>query len=345
MAQYQSFPNLAGDSKSLEKLRGLLFPDLNGKSFLDIGCNEGFFCGYAHFSGARRVLGIDNNRVFLDRAKKRFPECEFNLQGWDNLPDENFDVILLASALHYAVDQEELLNILVSRLTRDGVFILELGISPGDENEWVNTKRGIDTRIFPTMKKIKNIIDKFSCKYIGPSVKQSGDPNLRYVFHISKKKPYALLIMSTPYSGKTQFARSLFFRNKDIVYINGDEYFIRCVRGEVDLEKSVHDLISKNFSASHIDIKIRRLFESGLWMPYFDTIVKFLEGRDFIFDWYIPGKNQEELKEYFTLRGFVPVHCSLNARQYTLLPSERFFKITSEYYHWLEVRKESDEPN
>ena len=104
MAQYQSFPDVPGDSHTLDKLKALQLPDLRGRSFLDVGCNEGFFCGFASYQGASRVLGVDHTAGFVERARRRFPACEFLCTDWNHLPDERFDVILLASALHYAED-------------------------------------------------------------------------------------------------------------------------------------------------------------------------------------------------------------------------------------------------
>ena len=74
MAQYQSFPDAAGDSRTLDKLKALRLPDLAGKSFLDVGCNEGFFCGFARFLGAGRVVGVDHSEQFIARARVRFPD-------------------------------------------------------------------------------------------------------------------------------------------------------------------------------------------------------------------------------------------------------------------------------
>ena len=87
--QYQSFDDAKGGSKSGEKLKALRLPQLRrtghseatplrGLSVLDIGCNEGFFCGDALQQGARRVVGIDMNKGFLERARKRFPDGEFH---------------------------------------------------------------------------------------------------------------------------------------------------------------------------------------------------------------------------------------------------------------------------
>ena len=57
MAQYQTFPGKTGASRTAEKLKALLLPDLSGKRFLDVGCNEGFFCGFAKHCGAERSVG------------------------------------------------------------------------------------------------------------------------------------------------------------------------------------------------------------------------------------------------------------------------------------------------
>ena len=48
-----------------------------GASVLDLGCNEGFFCGEALRQGAARVVGIDANQGFLARAAAGFPAAEF----------------------------------------------------------------------------------------------------------------------------------------------------------------------------------------------------------------------------------------------------------------------------
>src|SRR5690606_4633755 len=91
MAQYQTFPGATGAARTADKLKALMLPDLQGRSFLDIGCNEGFFCGFAKFAGASRVVGLDKSTLFIERARRRFPDCEFLLQGWDRLPDGEFD--------------------------------------------------------------------------------------------------------------------------------------------------------------------------------------------------------------------------------------------------------------
>ena len=51
---------------------------LKGLSVLDLGCNEGFFCGEALRQGARRVVGIDRSGQSIERAKKRFPDASLH---------------------------------------------------------------------------------------------------------------------------------------------------------------------------------------------------------------------------------------------------------------------------
>src|SRR5699024_2983429 len=110
------------------------------------------------FAGAARSVGLDSSREFIDRARIRFADCEFHCQGWDYLPDGPFDVILLASALHYAEDQSALLHRLMEHLTPDGVLVLELGIVSSKQSEWVKVTRGIDERWFPSMSKLREIL-------------------------------------------------------------------------------------------------------------------------------------------------------------------------------------------
>jgi len=91
---YQSFPWQAGDSHSFEKLTALYLPALQGKSVLDIGCNAGFFCGWAAFQGAAKVRGIDSNPAFIEQARLWFEECSFACMKWEDLDSEQYDLIL-----------------------------------------------------------------------------------------------------------------------------------------------------------------------------------------------------------------------------------------------------------
>ena len=48
-----------------------LFPPLEGKSVLDLGCGYGWHCKFAEEQGARQVLGIDLSQKMIEEAKRR----------------------------------------------------------------------------------------------------------------------------------------------------------------------------------------------------------------------------------------------------------------------------------
>ena len=207
---YQTFLDQQGDSDSVGKLAALHWPDLQGKSVLDLGCNEGFFCQAALAAGAKRVVGIDTNAHVIERARQRTPQAEFIFLNWNllnGLPDEVFDVILLLSGLHYANPAEHLLRQIYEHLAEEGIFILEAGVAPGPKKEWVGVKREVGEVFYPSHELLITLLEKFAVKYIGPSVPQQGDPIGRGVFHCRRKKPILLLITGHSGSGKSVFGR------------------------------------------------------------------------------------------------------------------------------------------
>src|SRR5690606_1493683 len=139
--------------------------------------------GLARHLGASRVVGLDRSALFIERARARFPDCEFVHSGWENLSEGPFDVILLASALHYADDQAALIARLVERLSDDGTLGLEMGSASAPGSEWVQVDRGFDTRSLPSMTKLHEVVAAYAWKWMGPSVAQAGDPVSRHVVH------------------------------------------------------------------------------------------------------------------------------------------------------------------
>src|SRR4051812_18921982 len=107
---YQSFAPGEGHSNSFGKAIAMAFPDrMDGCSFLDLGCNEGFFCNEAAKRGASRTVGIDMSDAAIDAARARFPEITFFRSDWWSFKDtEQYDYILLSSALHYESNPREL---------------------------------------------------------------------------------------------------------------------------------------------------------------------------------------------------------------------------------------------
>lgn len=306
MLRYQSFPGISGDSLSLDKLIALRLPSMSGQTFLDVGCNEGFFCGYAKHSGAVRVVGLDHSAAFIGRARGRFPDCDFYCQGWSCLPDGEFDVILLASALHYADDQPALVKSLMGKLARGGTLVLELGVVSQSGNQWVEVTRGIDKRLFPTWDKLEEVLQGYAWKHMGPSVSQSGDPVRRHVIHIRHRLPVVYLLTSPPGCGKSSIARSL-FAPAGMRVVSSDSLVADVVAGRCQASDSFKDIVTKGFSHLKIDEAFVRIFERGCMKEWVDLCVRQAGDGDFAVDGYVPPPYVLPLEEELRRRGYMVV--------------------------------------
>lgn len=306
MTQYQSFPGTPGSSRSLEKLRALCLPALGGKSFLDVGCNEGFFCGYARWDGASRSVGIDRNAASISRARQRFPDCEFLRQSWERLPPGPFDVILLASALHYAADQPALINALMAALAPGGTLVLEVGVHASEKSEWVKVKRGIDERWFPSHPKLREVLRHFAWNVVGKSVMQRGDPVPRLVVHVRHRKPVAYLLMEPSGYGKSSLARGL-FHPAGINVVGGDAVIHRVARGKLSADRELKEVICQDYSHRSINNATDRIFESGMGARFVDLMARQAGRGDFALDAYVPAAHHETVARAFAARGYMPV--------------------------------------
>lgn len=306
MAQYQSFPDANGASRTLDKLKALKLPVLSDRSFLDIGCNEGFFCGFAQHLGATRVVGVDRSALFIERARARFPACEFVQTDWDRLPAGSFDVILLASALHYAHDQAALIARLVERLSDDGTLVLEMGIASAPGSEWVQVDRGIDTRAFPTMKKLHEVLEGYAWKWMGRSVAQAGDPVPRHVVHVSRRRPVAYLLMQPPGYGKSSLASRL-FPAADIPLVSGDQSIAAIANGSVRVADRLREVVARDYSPFRIDVVVRRVFEEGAGAALVGVWAGMAGDGDFALDMFVPTEYQAQVDDAFVALGYLPV--------------------------------------
>ncbi|KAF1719076.1 class I SAM-dependent methyltransferase [Pseudoxanthomonas wuyuanensis] len=343
MAQYQSFPDVEGDSRTLEKLKALSIPDLAGRRFLDVGCNEGYFCGFAKFRGAERVVGIDHSRFYIERARKRFPTCEFLAQPWGHLPEGPYEVILLASALHYADDQNALIRQIMNNLTPDGTLVLELGIASSPTAEWKKVSRGIDERLFPSMPMVKEMLSDYAWKWIGPSVSQEGDPVPRHVIHVTRKRPMAYLLMQPPGYGKTSMAEKL-FQPAGVRVISGDEILHLVSQGRLPASKELTHAIRIDYSPFRIDSTVRRLFDEGHGAEFVSLLLGSLQ-EDFALDTYVPAEHRNSVVSLIKSAGFVPMCFEWERPGEALLPMEVSFQAAENYHLFLQqARVEGSDP-
>lgn len=210
--QYQSFDDAVGMVDSYAKLRAMHLPPLVGRSFFDVGCNEGYYCGVALRAGASRVVGLDSFALAIERARRRFPKAEFLLQSWDKLPDDKFDVVMLASAMHY-LDTDEKIVGLLSRirncLADDGLLILEAGISLECGTELVKLDRPDGSVFYPTWTKLVNLVNQGGMVWRKVGDSEPGDKHPRVVMHCRKIQPVVVFVRGASMSGKSYLANSL----------------------------------------------------------------------------------------------------------------------------------------
>ena len=210
--QYQSFPDVSGGSDSPAKLDHLRFPKrLHGQSVLDVACNEGFFCQEAWRRKAARVVGIDKNRKFINRAKERDERTEYHVMDWAKISslDESFDLILSALRVHYAENGRRLLRDLYRLLKPSGILILECGLVPGTDPEFARVHRPAGDS-FATRRRrwSKRPFPPGAVRAVGPSVNQRGTMS-RGTFSLARREPIVMFVGGASGAGKSTLANAL----------------------------------------------------------------------------------------------------------------------------------------
>jgi hypothetical protein len=247
MTAYQSFDERKGTSRSAEKLAAIKMPkDLTGKRVLDLGCNEGFFCLEAKRRGAAEVIGIERNSKHLPPARERAAAeglgIEFREGNMLNLPDGEFDIILLLSAIYYLDNPAELLRRVRDHLTPAGKLILELGVDRKLEAlSVIRALRSRDARCFPTERLLREVwLEGYSVRSVGPSVQQSGDPVPRFVFHCTPAITNVMLISGPGKVGKSTMARQL-GKHSPVIFVDALLRPVRAKSAVVPLQQSKID--------------------------------------------------------------------------------------------------------
>ncbi|KIQ97615.1 hypothetical protein TI01_0890 [Lysobacter sp. A03] len=215
-------------------------------------------------------------------------------------------MILLASALHYADDQPALIQALVERLSDSGTLILELGIASSRKAEWIDVKRGIDERAFPSMPMLRQVLSDYAWKWMGPSVLQDGDPVARHVVHISRRRPVAYLLMQPPGYGKSSIASGLFPR-ADIPIVSGDEQIGLVAKGKAKVSEALRAAIMEGYSPYHLDQTIQRIFEQGLGGELVALWLGQAKDNDVALDVYVPSAYHGAVEQLLEDRGYLPV--------------------------------------
>ncbi len=296
----------AADESALERLKGLRLPELAETRFLEVGCGDGFACGYAKLRGAARAVGIDRSAASLELARTRFPECEFAKQKGDSLPAGPFDVILVGDALHAAVDPERLIHALVQRLAEDGTLVLEAGVLNGSGSDWTSAEEPAGERRFPTLARLHEVLAPYAYKYRGPAAGPDEPRVARLVMHVRRRKPFAYLLMQPPAYGKTTIARTLFHR-AGLEVVSGDSTVHRIALGRIEVSARLEALVKKEYSALSIDRTIAKVVAEGLADELVRTMFGRAKGREFALDAFLPRSTHEVAERIAREMGYVPV--------------------------------------
>jgi ubiquinone/menaquinone biosynthesis C-methylase UbiE len=107
-----------------------LFPDLNGKKVLEIGCGSGHSLKWCANHGANELWGLDISENQLENTKKVLAEIEVTPQLFCSPMEQNpgiplayFDVVYSVYAIGWTVDLQTTFKLISSYLKPGGTFI------------------------------------------------------------------------------------------------------------------------------------------------------------------------------------------------------------------------------
>lgn len=127
----------------------LLFPPLQGKNVLDLGCGYGWHCMFSVKNGASRVLGIDLSHKMIEEAQRRNmnSKIEYRVCGMEEYeyPENMWDCVISNLALHYIGNIDLIFQKVNKTLKPNGVFVLNIEhpvFTAGIGQDWIYGKDG-----------------------------------------------------------------------------------------------------------------------------------------------------------------------------------------------------------
>jgi ribosomal protein L11 methyltransferase (prmA) len=139
-----------------------LFPPLQGKTVLDLGCGYGWHSKYASEQGASSVLSLDLSERMIEEAQKR--NCAANivyrvcsLEEYE-YPESTFDLVISNLVLHYVADLEPIFKKVFRTLKSKGTFLFNIEhpvFTAGINEDWLYGEDGtpaawpIDNYFYP----------------------------------------------------------------------------------------------------------------------------------------------------------------------------------------------------
>lgn len=110
-----------------------MLPELKGKKVLDLGCGMGEHLTYYLAQGASKVVGLDLSELMLKKAEEDLTKhwqkgrdfvlfCS-PMEALDQMPEQDFNVVVSSFAFHYIEDFADLLVKISSKMTACGTLI------------------------------------------------------------------------------------------------------------------------------------------------------------------------------------------------------------------------------
>lgn len=127
-----------------------LFPPLQGKHVLDLGCGYGWHCRFSAENGAEQVLGIDLSQKMIEEARRRNPDrrIQYRVCGIEEYeyPESRWDCVISNLALHYIQDMEGVFRKVRRTLKPGGIFLFNIEhpvFTAGVGQDWIYTEENI----------------------------------------------------------------------------------------------------------------------------------------------------------------------------------------------------------
>lgn len=150
--EYAKMPHSQGGLTSAGEWHQLkpLFPSLQGKKMLDLGCGYGWHCKFAAEKGAAQILGIDMSEKMIETARKKnsAEQIEYRICGIEDYeyPENTWDCVISNLALHYIEDISQVFRKVHKTLKKNGTFLFNIEhpvFTSGVGQDWIYTEEGI----------------------------------------------------------------------------------------------------------------------------------------------------------------------------------------------------------